>query len=129
MVLRPGEVNPYIADVSVVDRKALWNVSSVDTAITGRGAAQLCMVKDGAIIKSQMFLTEVEPSADKDVIVPEPEKSIIDAAIETSTAAAAEAEAAAEIAQSSIYEWFRISIDESTGHLIVEERERDNGNL
>lgn len=129
-VLRPGDSDPYVSEnMSVADGRALWNVSSVDTAITGRGVAQFCMIKDGAIIKSQIFDTQVLPSVDKDVIVPEPEKSILDAAVETATAAAGQAEAAAEIAKSSIYEWFTLSVNESTGHLIVTEKERSDGNI
>lgn len=125
----------------IEDGIAYWQVSSVDTAITGTGVAQYCMVDDGTIVKSRTFETIVDPSADNtETPVEEPEKGLIEAALELATESASDAaesataaneaaeaaETAAEIAQGSIYEWFTLSVDTSTGQLVVTENERSD---
>jgi len=102
--VRCGETEAYEPSGFVVaDGVGTWTVSSVDTGIVGRGEVQLCDIEDGVIAKSRVYSTYVHASVDDGTVVPEPEKSLIEAVLEQTSAykdeAAASAEAAAEAAQ------------------------------
>ena len=146
-VLRMNDTEAYVPGGFYVENGyAYWLVSSADTAVVGRGLAQYCTVKDGAIIKTMSFTTITKASAGVlDIDVPEPQKSVLEAALETASEFAARAEssadsaqqtaqsvseevdraeAAADRAEQAIYNWFSVSINENTGHLMVTENER-----
>lgn len=144
-VLRMGDTEAYVpSGFYVEDGVAYWRVSAADTSVTGRGLAQFCSIKGGVIEKSKAFTTIIDESAgDLDEIVPEPQKSVLEAALEsasefagkaltaagTAQNAAQEASEAASKAEDAVYEWFTLSVDESTGQLIVTERDRDGNDL
>lgn len=129
-VLRMSDTDAYVpGGFYVQDGVAYWRVSSADTSVQGRGLAQYCSIKDGVIEKTKTFTTITDESAgDLDAIVPEPEKSVLEAALESASEFAGQAQTAASKAESAIYEWFTLAVDESTGELMVTERER-NGNV
>lgn len=125
-VLRMNDTEAYVpGGFYVEDGVAYWQVSSADTSVVGRGLAQYCSIKDGAITKTRTYTTVTEPSAgNTDIIVPEPQKSVLDAALESASEFAAQAQTSADRAEEAVYNWFTISINEDTGHLIVTENER-----
>ena len=153
-VLRMDDTEAYVPSGFYVENGiAYWQVSSADTSVVGRGLAQYCSIKDGTIIKTRTYTTVTEPSAgDTDIIVPEPQKSVLEAALESASEFAARAESSADSAQetaqevseavtdaerfaqqaaneadraeSAVYNWFTFSINENTGHLIITENER-----
>ena len=153
-VLRMSDTEAYVpGGFYVEDGVAYWQVSSADTSVVGRGLAQYCSIKDGAITKTRTYTTVTEPSAgNTDIIVPEPQKSVLEAALESASEFAARAESSADSAQetaqevseavtdaerfaqqaaneadraeSAVYNWFTLSINENTGHLIITENER-----
>lgn len=158
-VLRMGDTDSYVpSGFYVEDGVAYWLVSSVDTACEGRGLATYCAVVDGRIIKSRAFTTITKASSvDLNIDVPEPQKSVLESALDMASTFAARAEQSANTAQetaqsmaqdaaaaiadaqghannaeqsaeraeSAIYEWFTLSVDESTGQLVVTERNRE----
>ena len=153
-VLRMNDTEAYVPGGFYVENGfAYWLVSSADTAVVGRGLAQYCSIKDGQIIKSRTFTTNVKASAGVlDIDVPEPQKSVLEAALESASEFAARAQTSADSAQemaqavseevaeaerfaqqaaneadraeSAVYNWFTLSINENTGHLMVTENER-----
>lgn len=144
-VLRMSDTEAYVPGGFYVDNGvAYWRVSAADTSVTGRGLAQFCSIKGGVVEKSKAFTTITDESAgDLDEIVPEPQKSVLEAALEsasefagkaqtaagTAQNAAQEASEAADRAEDAVYEWFTLSVDESTGQLLVTERDRDGNNV
>jgi hypothetical protein len=144
-VLRMSDTEAYVpGGFYVQDGVAYWRVSAADTSVTGRGLAQFCSIKGGVIEKSKAFTTITDESAgDLDTVVPEPQKSVLEAALEsasefagkaltaagTAQNAAQEASEAADKAEGAAYEWFTLSVDESTGQLVVTERDRDGNDL
>lgn len=46
MVVRPGEDLAYTATTTVVDGVLVWTITNVDTALPGRGEAQIHMIED-----------------------------------------------------------------------------------
>lgn len=130
-VLRMSDTEAYVpGGFYINDGVAYWRVSSADTSVQGRGLAQYCSIKGGVIEKTKTFTTITDASAgDLDAIVPEPEKSVLEAALESASEFAGQAEAAADRAEGAIYEWFTLSVDEATGQLIVTERDRDGNNV
>lgn len=146
-VLRMNDTEAYVPSGFYVENGyAYWLVSSADTAVVGRGLAQYCSIKDGTIIKTRSFTTVTKASAGVlDIDVPEPQKSVLEAALETASEFAARAQTSAQNAQESVqdasgeadraedaadraeqavYNWFSVSINENTGHLMVTENER-----
>lgn len=153
-VLRMNDTEAYVpTGFYVEDGVAYWQVSSADTSVVGRGLAQYCSIKDGTITKTHTYTTIIEPSAgNTDIIVPEPQKSVLEAALESASEFAAKAQTSANSAQgtaqevseavtdaerfaqqaaneadraeSAVYNWFSLSINENTGHLIITENER-----
>lgn len=125
-VLRMDDTEAYVpSGFYVQDGIAYWLVSSADTSVVGRGLAQFCSIKDGVIIKTKTFATITNPSAgDTDVVVPEPQKSVLDASLEAASTFATQAQTAADRAEQAVYNWFSVSINENTGHLIITENER-----
>lgn len=153
-VLRMNDTNAYVpGGFYVQDGVAYWLVSSADTSVVGRGLAQFCSIKDGVITKTKTFTTITNPSAgNTDITVPEPQKSVLEAALESASEFASEAETAAgnasqavteaqgyaddamqsaqaaansaDRAEAAVYNWFTLSINENTGHLIITENER-----
>lgn len=153
-VLRMNDEKPYVpTGFYVEDGVAFWRVSSADTSVAGNGLAQYCSIVDGKIIKTRTFKTITKPSAsNSDVVVPEPQKGVLEAALEAASEFAAESETAAgnahnaaqsayiaaekasneaDRAESAVYNWFSLHINEATGHLIITENERSdaNGNI
>lgn len=153
-VLRMNDTNAYVpGGFYVQDGVAYWLVSSADTSVVGRGLAQFCSIKDGVITKTKTFTTITNPSAgNTDITVPEPQKSVLEAALESASEFASDAETAAgnasqavteaqryaddamqsaqaaansaDRAEAAVYNWFTLSINENTGHLIITENER-----
>ncbi len=125
-VLRMDDKDAYVPDGFYVENGiAYWKVSSADVSVVGRGLAQYCSIENGEIIKSRSFTTITEKSAgDTDIIVPAPQKSILDAALESASEFAAKAQTAADRAEGAAYNWFTATVDETTGHLIITENER-----
>lgn len=153
-VLRMNDTDAYVpGGFYVQDGVAYWLVSSADTSVVGRGLAQFCSIKDGVITKTKTFTTITNPSAgNTDITVPEPQKSVLEAALESASEFASEAETAAgnasqavteaqgyaddamqsaqaaansaDRAEAAVYNWFTLSINENTGHLIITENER-----
>ena len=125
-VLRMNDTDPYVpSGFYVEDGVAYWRVSSADTSVVGNGLAQYCSIVNGVITKSKTFKTIIKPSAsNEDIVVPEPQKSVLDAALETASTFATQAQTAADRAEQAVYNWFSVSINENTGHLIITENER-----
>ena len=146
-VLRMGDSDSYVpSGFRVEDGVAYWLVSSVDTAVEGRGLATYCSVVDGRVMKSRSFTTIVQASSvDLNRTVPEPQKSVLEASLDMASTFAAraeqsantahgyvedaerfsgQAEQSAERAASAVYEWFTLSVNEQTGQLVVTERNR-----
>lgn len=105
-VLRMGDSDSYVpSGFYVEDGVAYWNVSSVDTEYEGRGLATYCAVVNGKIIKSRAFTTITKPSAVTFAVdVPEPQKSVLDSAIDMTSTFAARAEQSANEAQETAQE-------------------------
>lgn len=99
-VLRMGDSDSYVpSGFYVEDGVAYWNVSSVDTEYEGRGLATYCAVVNGKVIKSRAFTTITKASAVTFAIdVPEPQKSVLDSAIDMASTFAARAEQSANTA-------------------------------
>lgn len=125
-VLRMNDTKAYVpSGFYVQDGIAYWLVSSADTSVVGRGLAQYCSIKGGVVTKSRAFTTITKESAgDMDDIVPEPQKSVLEAALESASEFATQAQTAADRAEQAVYNWFSVSINENTGHLIITENER-----
>lgn len=146
-VLRMSDTEAYVpGGFYVEDGVAYWQVSSADTSVVGRGLAQYCSINNGTITKTRTYTTVTEPSVgNTDIIVPEPQKSVLEAALESASEFAARAQTSAQNAQESVqdasgeadraevaadrakqavYNWFSVSINENTGHLIITENER-----
>ena len=128
-VLRMDDEEPYVpSGFYIEDGVAYWQVSSADTSVVGNGLAQYCSIVNGVITKTRTFKTITSASAsNEDIVVPEPQKSVLDASLEAASTFAAQAQTAAEKAESAVYDWFSVQVDTATGHLIVTERSRDGG--
>ena len=100
-VLRMSDTEPYVpGGFYIEDGIAYWRVSSADTAIVGNGLAQYCSIVNGVITKTRTFKTIIEASAsNSDIVVPEPQKSILDASLEAASEFATDAQTAAGNAQ------------------------------
>ena len=136
--LRMSDTDAYVPTGFYIENGiAYWNVSSEDISVVGNGLAQYCSISNGRITKTRAFKTITEKSADDTgIIVPAPQKNVLDASLEAASTFAAQAqtaankaENAAQSAQGAIYEWFTLSVDEETGQLQVTERNRTNGNV
>ena len=61
-VLREGDSAPYPASLKSENGDVIWTLSNADTARAGEGMAELTYTVGGAIAKSRMWRTVVEPS-------------------------------------------------------------------
>ena len=136
-VLRMSDTAPYVPNgFYIEDGVAYWRVSSADTSVVGNGIAQYCSIENGVITKTITFKTITEKSASNtDVVVPAPQKSILDASLEAASEFATQAQTAAQSASASAQkaeqtlDRFSFAVDESTGQLVVTERDNANGNI
>ena len=111
LVERAGDLHPYPAAVSTEDTRAVWVVTSADTAVHGMGGkAELRYLVDDAVVKSGVWDTVVLESLEEPAAAPpEPESSWVDrvlqagaqaqTAAQTGEKAADGAQAAAQTAQ------------------------------
>lgn len=115
-VLRMGDSDSYVpSGFYVEDGVAYWNVSSVDTEYEGRGLATYCAVVNGKVIKSRAFTTITKPSAITFAVdVPEPQKSVLDSAIDMASTFAARAEQSANTAEEKAQEASQAVTDTGT---------------
>lgn len=76
---RATDASPYPVAVTQGDN-VVWDVTSGDTAISGRGLAQLIYSgSDGAILKTYVYSTDVQKSLDTPADPPDPVKPWYDA--------------------------------------------------
>lgn len=64
-IRRAGDGAVYTAADVTDDRERFtlsWTITATETSYAGRGEAQLCYIKDGKIVKSQRYATNVEQS-------------------------------------------------------------------
>lgn len=73
-LVRPTENVPYPVTLTTEDTNAVWNVSTVDTAIEGIGKAQLLYLIGGKIKKSRIYNTKIFDSLE-DGEIPDPYES------------------------------------------------------
>lgn len=71
-LLRPKETIPYPIELTINDTFATWNISAMDTALTGVGKAQLVYIIDNQIKKSTIYTIRVLASLDDGTEVPDP---------------------------------------------------------
>ena len=64
-VRRAGETTPYPVALTIEDTVAVWPVSAIDTHIIGLGEAELVYLIDGAVVKTAVYGTSVEPDIGK----------------------------------------------------------------
>lgn len=70
--MRAGDTAPYECPISVEDETVNWPVRDSDTAVVGRGEAQLLYIVGGAVAKSVVFVTSVLKALDGDPDFPDP---------------------------------------------------------
>ncbi len=101
--VRPGETEPYLAEVQKVENSVDWVVQKVDVEISGSGIAQYVYTVGDAIVKSPIFTTKIDKSiASASGPITPPQQSIIEQMVSLKTAAekaAIRAEEAAERAE------------------------------
>ena len=59
---RPGDTEPQAVTVTTEDNMATWDITSTDTAYAGTGRLQVKYVADGAVVKTMIGTTIIEPS-------------------------------------------------------------------
>lgn len=65
VAMRPGEYELYVPDVTVgVGGLITWPITAQDTACAGAGRAEVRAIKGGAVKKSMLFRTWIEPALD-----------------------------------------------------------------
>lgn len=64
IVQRNGDAQPYPVTVTEEDGALVWLVSSVDTAVSGEGAAELRYTVGDTIVKSQIYRETLENSGE-----------------------------------------------------------------
>lgn len=69
---RPGEEFAYPVTIDSDDENAWWDISDVDSAIAGKGKAQLIYTVDDVVAKTQIYNTLVTESIDNSGEIPEP---------------------------------------------------------
>ena len=113
-VRRAGETTPYPVALTIEDTVAVWPVSAIDTHIIGLGEAELVYLIDGAVVKTAVYGTAVEPDIGQpDGTPPDPYETWMEALgemaagtlinaqrAETAQGGAEAAQTAAEAAQS-----------------------------
>lgn len=84
-VKRAGDGALYIATDTADDREErrfTWTITATDAAYSGRGEVQLCYLKDGKIVKSQRYITNVEISTAVGDIPEPPPPTIVQEAVD-----------------------------------------------
>ncbi|MBR4711528.1 MAG: hypothetical protein IKP10_05800 [Clostridia bacterium] len=97
--IRPKENTVYLPEVTVSSGVISWEITGTDTAFGGWGRAEVRAVKDGAIKKSKVFRTRIEPALENSAVTPAnpPDWAVeIMDAVEASAASAQAAQDAAE---------------------------------
>lgn len=95
LVQRPRDREPYPAPLEKTDTALIWNLTTADTAQSGKGRAQLvCTGGNGEILLSRIWLTDTLPSLGEPGETPEPIKPYLSQL----TMAAAKAESQAQAA-------------------------------
>ena len=72
IVQRNGDAQPYPVTVTEEDGALVWLVSSVDTAVSGEGAAELRYTVGDTIVKSQIYKTRVRETLENSGETPPP---------------------------------------------------------
>ena len=72
IVQRNGDAQPYPVTVTEEDGALVWLVSSVDTAVSGEGAAELRYTVGDTIVKSQIYKTRVRETLEDSGETPPP---------------------------------------------------------
>ncbi|MBR6889993.1 MAG: CotH kinase family protein [Clostridia bacterium] len=68
VAMRPGERELYVPDVTVsVSGLITWPITAQDTACAGAGRAEVRAIKGGAVKKSKLFRTWIEPALDGEI--------------------------------------------------------------
>lgn len=112
---RPEERTPYPVPIEQVGGEVVWEVSSTDTAISGRtGRAELNYFVEGGLVKSDISPVIVEGSLGASGSIPDPPGQDW---LEQALQAGADARSAANAAQAAIEK--APYIDEGTGNWMV----------
>lgn len=82
---RSKDSNVYPVSVKQSDGKIIWELTSIDTAYSGYGEAELFIYKGDTLIKSIVYETYVLPSLEESDEVPEAYKSWVDNVTEQAT--------------------------------------------
>ncbi len=61
-IQRPGEKSVYPANIELKDGKLYWPITSADTAIAGKGRAEMRVTRNDILIKSRTFTFQVSES-------------------------------------------------------------------
>lgn len=78
-VQRPGEKSVYPANTELKDGKLYWQITSADTAIAGKGCAEMRVTRNDILIKSRTFTTQVSKSlTGAEIETPKPEQDWVD---------------------------------------------------
>ncbi len=86
--VRPGETEPYLAEVQKVENSVDWVVQKVDVEISGSGIAQYVYTVGDVVVKSPIFTTKIDKSiASASGPITPPQQSIIEQMVSLKTAA------------------------------------------
>lgn len=96
---RSGDETPYPVAVEQEGDRAVWTVTSADTAAAGTGRAELQYYVGDALAKSETWMTKVLPAlGDASEMPPEAQQSWVDQVLQAGTVATEAAEKAANAA-------------------------------
>ena len=98
---RAGE-DPYPVSITSDESYVYWDVTSADTGIEGTGYAELQLIIDETLAKSQTYTTKTLPALGAEGVVPEPQQGWIDGVYETVDQKIATAQQAVTDAQAQV---------------------------
>lgn len=67
---RNGDEAPYPVNLTVENNVAYWNVTSVDTAVAGKGECELRYIVNDVVVKSTTYVTKVSEALGEGAEVP-----------------------------------------------------------
>lgn len=87
LVRRPSELSSYPVVLDMQDDLAIWNISNIDTAIFGKGLAELCYTYgNNQLAKSVTFGTVIYPTiSSTEQPVPDPYESWVETLVKLGT--------------------------------------------
>jgi hypothetical protein len=99
---RPGDKNPYPCAVDQNGDEVRWSVTSADVAVVGYGRAELQFVSNGAIVKSEVWPTNIDDAMGvAGAVPPAPQQNWVERVLEASADALENAKKSEKSAESS----------------------------